>query len=401
MRSLRLLLVALVGVAGFNLAACSNRDDSSRTVEVDYNFDDFVGSFLSYFPRNITVKPGMTVKFHQTWTGAPHTVTFGSALDEKVKPILQLLQDTPNGARIKETPTEFDAKFFEDQLPRFFVGKGVLGQAAAQPCFADDLEDLPLDKADACSKSDQVQPEFDGTHAYYSSGVIRPVGKNANSFEMKVAEDTKDGTYFYYCTLHGLTMSGFVTVDAKAKIKSQRDINAEGRQQAKTIAAPLLAEYRKEKNGTSIYEGYLAGSGDPSTQGIAAEINEFTPRTIHSVVGQKVTWTFVGNHSISFNVPSFTPIFSEDDAGDIVATKGLDQAAGGWPGAPAGHLAYPAVTDQRVALDAGSFDGSGGLKSSGIGFNTGDTYSVTFSKAGTYPYACLIHPGMIGKVVVS
>ena len=31
---------------------------------------------------------------------------------------------------------------------------------------------------------------------------------------------------------------------------------------------------------------------------------------------------------------------------------------------------------------------------------TGDKYSVTFTKAGTYPYACLIHPGMIGKVVV-
>lgn len=401
MRFVRLLLVALVGVAGFNLAACSSSDSSSRTIEVDYNFDDFVGSFLSYFPRNVTVNPGMTLKFHQTWTGAPHTVTFGSALDAKVKPILELLQDTPNGERIKTTPAEFDAKFFEEQLPKFFVGKGVLGQAAAQPCFADDIDDLPLDKADACSKSDQVQPEFDGTHAYYSSGLIRPEGDNANSFEMKIAEDTKDGSYFYYCSLHGLTMSGFVTVDKDAKVKSQRDINAEGRNEAKTIAAPLLAEYQKEKAGTSIYQGYLAGSGDPSTQGIAAEINEFTPRVIETLVGQKVTWAFVGNHSISFNVPAFTPIFSEDDSGNIVATKGLDQPAGGWPGPPAGHKAYPQISDQRVNLDAGTFDGSGGLKSSGIGFNTGDTYSVTFSKPGTYPYACLIHPGMIGKVVVS
>ena len=40
------------------------------------------------------------------------------------------------------------------------------------------------------------------------------------------------------------------------------------------------------------------------------------------------------------------------------------------------------------------------MKSSGIGFNTGDTYSVTFTKRGTYAFACLIHPGMIGKVVV-
>lgn len=401
MRSLRLLLVVLFGVAGFNLAACSSNDSSSRTIEVDYNFDEFVGSFLGYFPRNVTVRPGMTLKFHQTWTGAPHTVTFGSALDTAVKPILDLLQDTPNGERVKATPAEFDASFFEEKLPRFFVGKRVIGQAAAQPCFADDLDDLPLDDADPCRKSDQVQPEFDGTHAYYSSGLIRPEGDWANEFEMKIAEDTKDGTYFYYCSLHGLTMSGFVTVDEDAKVKSQRDINEEGRDEADTIAAPLIAEYEKEKKGTSIYTGHLAGSGDPSTQGIAAEINEFTPRTIEADVGEKVTWTFVGNHSISFNVPAFTPIFSEDDEGNIVAAEGLDQPSGGWPGAPEGHRAYPAVTDQRIALDAGAFDGSGGLKSSGIGFNTGDTYSVTFTKKGTFPYACLIHPGMIGKVVVS
>lgn len=398
MRTLRLLLVALVGVAGLNLAACSSGDSSRRTIEVDYNFDDFVGSFLGYFPRNVTVNPGMTLTFNQTWTGAPHTVTFGSALDAKVKPVLDLLKNTPNG---DEPPAEFSEDAFEDGLPRFFVGKGKLGQAAAQPCFADDLDDLPLDDAEPCSDADQVQPDFDGTHAYYSSGLIRSEGKNANTFEMKIAEDTKDGAYFYYCSLHGLTMSGFVTVDDDAEVKSQRDINAEGREEAQTIAAPLLAEYEKEKKGTSIYDGYLAGSGDPSTQGLAAEINEFTPRTIEADVNEKVTWTFVGNHSISFNVPAFTPLFGEDDDGNIIATEGLDQPAGGWPGPPPGHRAYPAITDQRLALDAGAFDGSGGLKSSGIGFNTGDTYSVTFTKEGSYPYACLIHPGMIGKVVVS
>jgi len=87
--------------------------------------------------------------------------------------------------------------------------------------------------------------------------------------------------------------------------------------------------------------------------------------------------------------------------GDIVANDQLDRPQGGWPGAPEGHKPYPLVTDSLVSLDAGNFSGGGGLKSSGIGFNTGDTYSVTFTKRGTYPYACLIHAGMIGKVVVT
>jgi plastocyanin len=32
--------------------------------------------------------------------------------------------------------------------------------------------------------------------------------------------------------------------------------------------------------------------------------------------------------------------------------------------------------------------------------DTDDKYSYTFSKAGTYPYFCSIHPKMVGKIVV-
>ena len=45
-----------------------------------------------------------------------------------------------------------------------------------------------------------------------------------------------------------------------------------------------------------------------------------------------------------------------------------------------------------VASDDGLF------KSKGL--DTDDTYSYTFTKAGTYPYFCAIHPKMVGKIVV-
>jgi plastocyanin len=361
------LVVVLLTLVSANLAACSTGSGNTRTVQVDFNYDEFAGSFLDYFPSNVTVRPGMTVRFDQTWTGAPHTVSFAP----------------------RETI---------DQLPHFFR-KGAINQDAAQPCYVKTLAKIPADDS-ACPNND-VKPEFDGSYAYYSSGLILPTGKHANRFDVKIADNAKEGTYFYYCSIHGVPMGGEVTISKSAPVPSQKQLNRVGRAEAQTLAAPILAEFRKERAGQTPFKGNLAGSGDPSVQARQAEVNEFTPRRINTRVGKKVTWTFVGNHSISFNVPPFAPLYKVLANGDIVANDQLDKPQGGWPGAPEGHKPYPLVTDSLVSLDAGNFSGGGGLKSSGIGFNTGDTYSVTFTKRGTYPYACLIHAGMIGKVVVT
>lgn len=47
-----------------------------------------------------------------------------------------------------------------------------------------------------------------------------------------------------------------------------------------------------------------------------------------------------------------------------------------------------------VASTNKSFKGSGGL-------DTGDSYSYTFTKPGTYSYFCTLHPFMKGTVVVT
>ena len=368
MTRVRILLAVALAVTGAALTACSKSTGSVRTIQVDFNYDEFAGSFLDYFPSHVSVRPGMTVRFDQTWTGAPHTVSF-------------VRRDDLAAA------------------PKFFRPGRVIGQAAARPCYVKALEEIPTDTA-ACAPAARVQPAFDGSYAYYSSGLILPTGKNANRFDVKIAKNAKEGTYFYYCSIHGSPMSGALTISKTANAWSQTQLNRAARNEAKQLAAPVLAEFRAERSGKTPFAGNLAGSGNPTAQAVAAEVNEFTPRTIYTNVGSKVSWTFVGNHSISFNVPRFTPLLQTNDAGDIVANDRLDKPVGGWPGAPPGHLPYPAISTEQIHLDAGAFDGSGGLKSSGIGFNTGDTYAVTFTKRGTFSFACLIHPGMIGKVVV-
>ena len=42
---------------------------------------------------------------------------------------------------------------------------------------------------------------------------------------------------------------------------------------------------------------------------------------------------------------------------------------------------------------------SGGLKGSST-FKLGQTFSYTFTSAGTFAYHCAVHPGMVGQVVV-
>jgi plastocyanin len=402
MRVLRLLLVALVGVTGLNLAACSSGGGETRTIEVDYSSDDFAGSFLGFYPREVTVTPGMTLKFHQTWTGEPHSVSFGTLVDKNIKgPLLQLIDDYVAGKvpLPDEPPESYDPKFWDERMPGLFASEEGLSQAAAQPCYAKAEDRLPLDQK-ACAKAEQKQPDFTGTYAYYSSGFIPFEGERGNTFEMKIADDAKEGTYYYYCNVHGILMGGKVTVKDGAKVESQASLNRRGKAESERIAKPLLAAYEKELAGKSELKPPLAGSGDDSTESVEGVVNEFTPRTITAKVGEKVTWTFIGNHTISFNVPPYTPLFIFNKKGELKVNKGLDKPTGGWPGVPEGHQSFSDEPQPAVHLDAGDFDGSGGLKSSGTDFSTGDTYSVTFTKAGTYPYACLIHPGMIGKVVV-
>jgi plastocyanin len=387
------------------LGACGGGGGNSRTIEIDYHSDDFAGSFLGYYPSTVTVRPGTTLKFHQTWTGEPHSVTFGKAIDEKIKPVLSLIRGIRAGTKEDpgEPPPEFDQEFFFNRMPSFFRDEDsdAPAQDAALPCYAPKLDDLPLDHSE-CKPALRKQPEFTGRLAYYSSGFIPFEGPRGNSFEMKIADDAAPGTYFYYCNVHGVLMSGEVTVAKDAKVESQAALNRRGRDEAQRLARPLLAQYRKELAGKGDFKGNLAGSGGDKTENLEGIVNEFTPRTINAKVGEKVTWTFIGFHTLSFNVPPYTPIFKFDKKGHVTFNQSLDKAAGGWPGAPPGHdQTDDGPPPPAVHLDAGNFDGSGGLKSSGTGFNTGDTYSVTFTKAGTYPYACLIHPGMIGKVVVS
>jgi plastocyanin len=137
--------------------------------------------------------------------------------------------------------------------------------------------------------------------------------------------------------------------------------------------------------------------GDPEGAGYAS-VNEFFPQKLSIKVGRPVTWKIEGiPHTVSFNVPAYFPVFTIDKKGDVHYDKRAQD--------PVKWTVPEAQSDDEGndiprAIDAGKWDGGGGFHSTGL-LSDGDTFSLAFTKPGTYPYACAIHPQMIGQVVVS
>ncbi|MDQ1402719.1 MAG: hypothetical protein QOG03_1035, partial [Actinomycetota bacterium] len=290
-----------------------------------------------------------------------------------------------------ETPP--GAEPFDDgTLPSFFQENGV-AQNAAQPCYLDSGLP-PRDPAAHCAK--RAQPAFNGRQSYFSSGVIPYQGLNGNTYDLKLASDIKPGRYRYYCSVHSPLMSGIIDVVAKGtKIASKGEVERQAQREIDKAIAPAAKVVSKVRAGNGPIKGNLAGAGDQSLGTVS--INEFFPKAISSKVNQKVMWTMVGHHTISFNAPKYFPIATFAKDGTVVVNEKLDQPAGWTIEAVPGSENGPPPPSRTV--DVGPWDGRG-FHSTGTVLNDGDKFSLTFTKPGTYLYACLIHPPMVGKLVV-
>ena len=455
-------LIAAIGVLGFLASAClSGGGAETRSILVDFNTDQFTSFFAHNFPDNVAVHPGDLVVFRQTWTGEPHTVTGGTSVDrimskatlwfpffkaydglraagvdlpdpngkppsvstadvlnmvEASKPSklrtqfntyydLLLAAGAPLPARARAASVPFAKtiqnvndvtnKLFSSLLS--FDNSNTFAQNLGQPCFLKTGE--PPRSADKpCSKRHRRQPLFDGKASFYSSGIIPYAGAQGNTYEIHLAKNIKPGHYFFYCEVHGPGMSEEITVRPNgSKIPSQADVSRAAQSQVSDLAVPLLKRLREAQRGTfavngTTLSGPFAGIGDPSIQG---SVNEFVPKSFTTRVGQPVTWTIVGaSHSISFDVPKYFPIIRFAKSGEVSTNPRLYRPYGGSPKVP------DANNGEILRVDGGTYSGRGFFSSSVFGSDPYATYTLRFSKPGTYPYACLIHPGMVGKLVV-
>ena len=388
-------------------AACGDGGSSSggqtRQVLVDYDHDEFAGAFLSYFPNVVKARPGDTVEFKQFWTGEAHSVTAGTMVDQPLSAIRKALKQNPNLFEEPPPPElEDEARTFEEVLPFMLGENNEVNQVAAQPCYLEAGE-LPKDPAKPCA--DRTLKPFNGRQAYHSSGFIPYEGKEDNKYELQQADDIALGKYSYYCNLDGLAMSGEIQVQPKgSKIPSQSEVSRQGRAEVEKMAAELRAGFDAGKSG-KLPESWgvpdpqdkrLSGFA-PVSKGVNAFGSEFVPKTINAKVDEKVTWAFVGGHTVSFDVPKYLPIFTIAKDGTVSFNPQAHQPVGG-PGPPKQEeRGPPGEKPKPPDVDAGKWDGSGFL-SSGLMYE--GTYSLTFTKPGNYKYACLVHPRMLGEVVV-
>jgi len=412
-RILGVICVVVALLAG----ACASEDSTNagggdvRTVLVDYQHDEFASAFLRYYPEKVTVRPGDTVRFKQQWTGEPHSITMGKVVDDMFEygPLFEKY-DSEEAARAdgvsEETIQNVSSTFA--RIPGMIGEDDAVYQPGAQPCYVSDLDDVPffstpddeVNPEAECPTKGEPQPAFNG-QGLYNSGFIPPDGDGANTFEVPLADDLEPGTYKYFCNFHWVSMSGEIEVVGKdQEIPSQAEVTRQARREITEdakVALQRVREARQIKGGAKIGDLEAPLAGREADEEFAVIINEFLPKNASAKVGEPVTWTFDGSaHTVSFKVPKYFPIFEIKDDGTVYRNP---QAYKPVKVEVPEREGDPFEGESPVEVDGGRWNGEGGFRSSGALF-PGDKFTMTFTRAGTYPYACVLHPQMVGTIEV-
>jgi len=296
--------------------------------------------FGAFFPETIKARPGDTIVFENRSSHDVHTVTFGVKPDRSNAP--------PNATRaVQANPAVFRSCSTD-----------------AEPTPA--LEACPS----AVGHASQPPMPYAGK-GYWNSGALQFSAASApgpKAATVRLAPTIPSGTYPIVCLLHPFMNAQLEVVAGDADRLSPVATSAEGETQVKQAQAGAAAikEPVDQLPGTTTV---AAGWGDK-----LVSVNRFSPPTASVKVGGTVTWVDRSPympHTISFESPLKGP---EDPDAFL--------PAGARPGSGySGGMAHSGAIGPPPEFPSSSF-------------------SLTFTKAGSYTYVCILHPGMVGFVEV-
>jgi plastocyanin len=231
--------------------------------------------------------------------------------------------------------------------------------------FLADGQDLqPFNPANPDELLKRGGDSYDG-HSYYNSGLLANVDvpgfPDGKSYSLTFPQV---GSFTYYCLVHGMVMKGTVHVreEGTAYPHTQADYDRHAKAEEHSILRDgheLEASLAEEAG-----EHYVLAGGDDGV----AMVMRFVRQDVTVHVGDTVVFSNTGMgapHTVTFGAEPAN-IFAP--SGDPSHYSGGDLNSGIMPPDPA----------------------------------PGSTFSVTFTKAGTFDYICALHDymGMVGSVTV-
>lgn len=311
-RLIAVLVCAALAAFGLGLAGPAQADSSGHhwKVWVGNESKDMAIQGMRFLPGQIWVNEGDTV----TWVAnaaEPHTVTF-----------------LPGGQKQASVP--------------------------------------PFDPTDP-KQTTRVGGKVYDASKYFNSGIITTGSGIAafpkwSVFSRYTLKFTSQGSFTYYCLVHGKMMTGTIHVRPEGTDYpfTQEQYNKKAKAQAAALVKNgqrLLTATRAKSTAHHVFAG---------AENNKVIVMRFLRGTVHIPVGTKV-------------------IFDNDNI-EIPHTVTF----GPEPPGPA-----------ALAPSGDPTNYTGGALNSGI-LLPGKTFTVTFKKAGTFPYICALHDemGMVGKVVV-
>jgi len=360
-------------------------------------------SFNAFYPDHLQVHPGDTIIY--TLAPNPNALHTVMVLVKGITP-LEMYQGFAGGF-VQPNPNQ------TDQLQTAFFGNQPnppCGRAGQDPCLLANPDAIEF----GISSAALINPPSGGD-------------QQNTSFVITLDPALPLGPYYFTSIADGPTMSGRIDVVAPDQpVQSASELQATAERQYEADLA-LLAGYDRVGNppeasnpdGTKTWQ-IDAGSSPDNAR---LSINEFSIPQIIVHAGDMVTWTNRSPGSVAHTV-SFAGA-SDSGTADLnpyqpvcVDPTGAPQLppAGSFPpdvwntcpGAEANLLTE--ASQPSVPSGAGISDSpltSGILLNQeyldspiGDGLPFASSYSIVFPNPGTYEYACAIHPGMVGTVVV-